>query len=602
MKFNGDEKLIIQPIFKEIKDNFTYEFWVKPEATHKINKESFKGASGTSGLRYVIGPGHGGQKEYAGIGVSVGTNGVSVFEHSENHLPATLVFKTNITDWTHIAIVYNQKVPSLYINGELKRRGLKSHMRGVFASGYLGGHDYGYFVGEIGEVRIWDHIRTQEQIKNNMYKDLSNEDMFLHWDFNKSKSVKVQDKISVKNNEIKKMLEDTNFHTIPKDNFININETKRIYDTLDKSKELNKDVTILFVGHEAEKTGAPIVLLDIIKWFKQYTSYKIKGILLRGGQIQKEYQKIGEILILQKQYDREMSKKQVAEFIGNERCIIFLNTVVGARFIEFIDSTDYPLIAYIHELEKTLKMFPKETKLLKKYVRAIIADSDAVANNLIDNHGYNKDEIETIYAFIEPQHRLYNEDKCEKARKNLNLPINKTIIYGCGTAYWRKNPKGFIEIAEKVLKQTDKECEFIWIGDGEEKKICERLIAEKHLNEHITFIGNVNNTRDYFATGDIFLLPSIEDPFPLVCLEAAECGLPVICFEEAGGMPYFVENDAGIVIPFNDIDGMASATYKLIEHKDLRVKLGKFGRKKVLKRHTLNKSAKQLKKYIEKFI
>lgn len=118
MRFNGKDKIIIQPVFKDIKNNFTYEFWVKPEATHKIRKESIKGVSGISGQRYVIGAGQGDNEEYAGIGVSVGANGVIVFEHTANHLPATLVYETKITDWTHIAIVYSTKTPYLFINGQ----------------------------------------------------------------------------------------------------------------------------------------------------------------------------------------------------------------------------------------------------------------------------------------------------------------------------------------------------------------------------------------------------------------------------------------------------------------------------------------------------
>lgn len=138
MRFGGSDKLTIQSIFKEVKNNFTYEFWVKPEAAHKIRKESVIGVSGISDQRYVIAAGYGGDNEYAGTGVSVGTNGVSVFEHTANHLPATLVYETSITDWTHIAIVYRDKTPYLFINGEIRKMGLKSLKTNVFASGIIG--------------------------------------------------------------------------------------------------------------------------------------------------------------------------------------------------------------------------------------------------------------------------------------------------------------------------------------------------------------------------------------------------------------------------------------------------------------------------------
>ncbi|RXT04509.1 glycosyltransferase [Ammoniphilus sp. CFH 90114] len=360
-----------------------------------------------------------------------------------------------------------------------------------------------------------------------------------------------------------------------------------------------RDITILFIGHEAEQTGAPIILLDIIKWFNKFTSYKVKVILLRGGQIQEEYKKSAETLVLNEQVNKNTFKATISDFIGDDNCIIFLNTVVSARFIELMDLSKYPSIAFIHELEKTLRIFPKETNLLKKNIRSLIAASDAVTDNLIYNHGYREEEVETVFAFIDPQHQFLDDNKRKERRKKLNLPADKLIIFGCGVLYWRKNPKGFIEIAEKVLTKTDKECEFIWIGDGEEKDICERLIKKKNLENHIKFIGSVDNPRDYFAAGDIFLLPAVEDPFPLVCLEAADSGLPIICYDEAGGMPRFVEDDAGIVVPFNDINKMAGATCILIEDKVLREKLGRTAREKVLERHVINKSAMQIKKIID---
>lgn len=360
-----------------------------------------------------------------------------------------------------------------------------------------------------------------------------------------------------------------------------------------------RDYTILFVGHEAEKTGAPIILLDIIKWFNKFTSYKVKVVLLKGGPLQQEYERNANTIVLTQYGDRESIKKNVVDFIGNDNCIVFLNTVVSTRFLELVNLSQFPHIAFIHELEKTLREFPKETKMLKKNVRFIIGASDAVTDNLIENHGYSKEEVHPVFAFIDPQHQFFDEEKRRLRRQELNLPTDKILIFGCGTLYWRKNPQGFIEVAEKVFKKTDKEIEFIWIGDGEEKSICERIVKKKNLMESVRFIGTVENPRDYLAAGDIFLLPSIEDPFPLVCLEAADCGLPVVCYADAGGMQRFVEKDAGVVVSFNDTDAMADAIYELVENEELREKMGKTARNKVLNRHVIDKSAQKIKRLID---
>ncbi|EIJ79769.1 hypothetical protein MGA3_15506 [Bacillus methanolicus MGA3] len=74
------------------------------------------------GKRYIIGPGYGEKAEDAGFGVSVGTNGVIVYEHSSAYLPALLVYPMSITDWKQIAVVYRSKTPNLYVNGDFKKK------------------------------------------------------------------------------------------------------------------------------------------------------------------------------------------------------------------------------------------------------------------------------------------------------------------------------------------------------------------------------------------------------------------------------------------------------------------------------------------------
>ncbi|MBD1378988.1 glycosyltransferase family protein [Metabacillus arenae] len=174
MFLNGKRILNIQPLFKNVKNTFTYEFWVKPLASITIANESSVGISGTQGQKFVIGPGHGESIESAGLGVSVGTNGVIVFEHSEYHFPALLVYHTSITEWTHIAIVMKNKIPHLFINGELKKKGFTSTKKNVYPSGLVGGlNSYGYYKGLLSDVRIWNIERSSSDISGNINKKIT---------------------------------------------------------------------------------------------------------------------------------------------------------------------------------------------------------------------------------------------------------------------------------------------------------------------------------------------------------------------------------------------------------------------------------------------
>jgi spore maturation protein CgeB len=201
--FNGNHIMIIETLYQNIRNTFTYEFWVKPSASIKMDTESIEGVSGIWGQRYVIGPGYGEKAEDAGFGVSVGTNGVIVYEHSTAYLPALLVYPMTITDWTHIAVVYRSKTPYLYINGDFKKKGLTSSKENVYASGLFGGLEpYGYYAGYVKDLKIWNYDRSDTEIKANMDKTLTGQEegLFAYCPFHGGRSYSNQVNPSYKKN------------------------------------------------------------------------------------------------------------------------------------------------------------------------------------------------------------------------------------------------------------------------------------------------------------------------------------------------------------------------------------------------------------------
>jgi hypothetical protein len=176
LDFNGANSLVnvaSAPALVNLSNNFTLSFWANPRATHQIDPETTSGFGGTSGQKYVVGP-----KWYsngdAGAGISVGTNGISVYEHAANYMPATLVYQATLTGWTHIVLVYKNKQPKLYVNGVLVRTGLTSPMNSVHIEPvYIGGMGYGYFDGMLDEMTIYKDSFTPSDVQA-MYSSQTN--------------------------------------------------------------------------------------------------------------------------------------------------------------------------------------------------------------------------------------------------------------------------------------------------------------------------------------------------------------------------------------------------------------------------------------------
>jgi len=167
-------------VFNNVANNFTVEFWVNPQTPEPFYDgeatDIYAGLNG--GLHnYVIFPYWGGYDGAAGMGVAVGTNGVAVFEHADAYIPATLLWQGSINGWTHVAIVYSNKTPSLYINGVYVTTGNTSVKTSVWPSYTFGGGGYGFMQGSVDEVRIWDNARTGDQIYSNYNKSISPDNM-----------------------------------------------------------------------------------------------------------------------------------------------------------------------------------------------------------------------------------------------------------------------------------------------------------------------------------------------------------------------------------------------------------------------------------------
>lgn len=176
---NKGERLI-----KDIKNSFTYEFWAKPESIHQLEKQSQEQPiKFSSGKNYIIGPAHGENEDEAGVSVSVGLNGISVYEHTIKDIYAALVYETRINELIHIAVVYDNRMPSLFINGQLVKKGERSTKKYVYPSGIIAGHPGLFFNGNLKEIRIWDYSRTEKQLKSFMNIRLNGEKegLFFTW-------------------------------------------------------------------------------------------------------------------------------------------------------------------------------------------------------------------------------------------------------------------------------------------------------------------------------------------------------------------------------------------------------------------------------------
>lgn len=247
------------------------------------------------------------------------------------------------------------------------------------------------------------------------------------------------------------------------------------------------------------------------------------------------------------------------------------------------------VICHIHELDLAIHRFFSFERFreILRHVDTFIAVSQAVATNLVESHGVDPGKIHQIYeAIAQPVLRLEPSAAAE-VRQKLGIPSDAFVVGGCGTMDRRKAPEVFVQIARLLRESaTPRPAHFVWVGGqtaGWEREVLAHDVERMRLGGLVHFVGPQAEPATYFSLFDVLMLTSREDPFPLVCLEAAALGVPTICFADAGGMPEFVGDDAGFVVPYLDIARASACVRLLMDSEELRRRLGRCAAERVRK-------------------
>jgi glycosyltransferase involved in cell wall biosynthesis len=209
-------------------------------------------------------------------------------------------------------------------------------------------------------------------------------------------------------------------------------------------------------------------------------------------------------------------------------------------------------------------------RLLMKalYPRAdrIVAVSEGVGRDLVNNFGLSVEKIEVIYncVNIEKVQQLGQERVTEHPWFSYDTPI----IISVGHLSEGKGQRYLLE-AFKIARQQLK-CRLVLLGEGPKAKDLIKLAADLQIMEDVAFLGFQRNPFKFMARAKVFVLSSLYEGFPNILLEAMACGTPVISTDCPSGPNEIIRNDVnGILVPVKDSQALASALLSLLGDKEL---------------------------------
>ena len=344
----------------------------------------------------------------------------------------------------------------------------------------------------------------------------------------------------------------------------------------------------LFVGHDANRAGAQLVLLH---WLKERKAQGLTNYLLLvdGGSLLEEYKKVAKVWVWRterplwfkvkqripvirqaEEWDRTPSQRKVAGILQALRseafdCIIG-NTVSSVFLLRELVSLHVPFEVYVHELSYSISNFTSEEdrKFMATKARRIYAVSGLVKTVLEKEVGVDATKIDLLPPIIALPEATRNTH--DPVRAALGIPTDSPIVFSCGLAEWRKAPDVFLEVAKQLIVKMPK-VHFIWLGMLE-NEYSDNLIANTAIwdtKKQVHLLPVCSDSRPYFEAMDVFFLASREDPFPLVMLEAAHVGKPIVGVRASGGVNDFLHGLDELLVASWDVDVLVDKISSLLQ-------------------------------------
>jgi len=192
-----------------------------------------------------------------------------------------------------------------------------------------------------------------------------------------------------------------------------------------------------------------------------------------------------------------------------------------------------------------------------------------------------------------------NESSIKKSRIDLNITTNEIVLLSIGHLGPIKGHQYTLAALANLITINPNLHLYI-AGDGtkSEKKVLIDLTKKLNIEEHVTFLGQINNTLIWIEACDIFIQPSIEEAFGLVFVEAGAKAKPVIATAVGGIKEIIISEKTGILVPPASTMELTNAIATLVDSKELRIQYGENGFNRVSKTFSITH---MVNKYLEIF-
>lgn len=218
----------------------------------------------------------------------------------------------------------------------------------------------------------------------------------------------------------------------------------------------------------------------------------------------------------------------------------------------------------------------------------VTAVSKDLARETSQKFCINSGKIETVYNFINP--KFFNAGLRSPDIRGDN---NKTIIMHISNLRAVKRPLDVIKIFHGIYRAMGDQVELHIVGEGPLQYDMVTLVDQLGIEKNVQFLGIRSDIGALIASSDLFLLPSQQESFGLVALEAMACGVPVIA-SSVGGLPEVIEDGkSGFLFQVGNVEEAAEKAVRILKDKELYHSIREQALKDAEQKFSMNKIVDQ---------
>jgi glycosyltransferase involved in cell wall biosynthesis len=293
--------------------------------------------------------------------------------------------------------------------------------------------------------------------------------------------------------------------------------------------------------------------------------------------------------------------------VGGLKNLVFLKRLVDKKQISLIvtyhESSDFyglalsrlcriPVISSRRDMSfKTRRRHSLAYRLVGNNFDSVIAVSDAVKKEVVRRHWFPEEKIVTIYNAIDvKEYGKMNDGNALKDK--MGIDPNRPIVGVVANIRKIKGHQYFVHAAS-IIHKRNPNIEFLVVGydmirDGYSIGELKQYAEQVGISQELHFIGGRRDVADVISLFDVAVLTSLSEGFSNVILEYMASLKPVVATNVGGNPEIVVHGETGLLVPPADGDALAKAILSILEDKEVALRFGRAGRKRIEERFSVD--------------